>query len=186
MTVVHSLDTADGDLPCRGDHHPRADGDRVRMQAHLRHLATILTISGDIDVSNTDRISAYAVRLVPVGNALLLDLSGVDFLAARSISVLATVADASDDAGLPWALVTSHAVDRVLRISQRDDILPVASSVPDGMQYFADLARVRQQFFLTALLPKASGVRSMPLKPSADSRRSSAISSFDAMQLDRA
>jgi hypothetical protein len=62
----------------------------------------------------------------------------------------------------------------------------VATSSPNGMQYFADLARVRQQFFLTALLPKASGVRSMPLKPSADSRRSSAISSFDAMQLDRA
>jgi anti-anti-sigma factor len=168
MIVDHSLDTADGDLPCRGHR------DRVHMQAHLRHVATVLTISGDIDASNTDRVSAYATRLVPLGNALLLDLSGVTFLAAQSISMLASVGHASDDAGLPWALVTSHAVDRALRISEHDDILPVASSVPDGMQYFADLARVRQRVALTHLRQKASGVRSMPLGPSTDSRRSAA------------
>jgi anti-anti-sigma factor len=186
MPVVHSLDTADGDLACRGDHQMRADRDRVHMQAHLRHLATILTIRGDIDASNTDRVSAYAARLVPVGNALLLDLSGVDFLAAQSISVLAAVGDACDHAGLPWALIASHAVDRVLRISEHDDILPVADSVPDGMQYFADLAGVRQQVSLSAVWPKAPVVRSMPLEPSADSRRSAVVCQPDVMQLDRA
>jgi hypothetical protein len=67
---------------------------------------------------------------------LLLDLSGVAFFAAQSISVLISVDDACRSAELPWALVPSHAVDRVLRISQDDDILPVASSVPDAMQYF--------------------------------------------------
>ena len=171
MTVVHSLDTADGDLPCRADHHLTGDRDRVHMRAHLRHLATVLAISGDIDASNTDRVSAYAARLVPVGNALLLDLSGVSFLAAQSILVLVTVGDACDDAGLPWALITSHAVDRVLRISEHDDILPVASSVPDGMQYLADLSRVRQQ----VSLPTAHGARSVPVEPSAGSRRNAPL-----------
>jgi anti-anti-sigma factor len=151
MTVAHSLNTADGGRPCRADRHLTADSDSVHMRAHLRHLATVLTISGDIDARNTDRVNAYAARLVPVGNAFLLDLSGVGFLAAQSISVLVTVGDACDDAGLPWALVTSHAVDRVLRISEHDDILPVASSVADGMQYFADLARVRQEVPLSRL-----------------------------------
>ena len=99
----------------------------------------------DIDARNTDRVSAYAARLVPVGNAFLLDLSGVGFFAAQSISVLVAVGDACGNAALPWALVTSHAVDRVLRLREDDDILPVASSVPDAMRYFADLARVRQQ-----------------------------------------
>lgn len=175
MTAFPRPNTADGDLPCRGDHQPRTDHDRVHMRAHLRHLATVLTISGNIDASNTDRVSAYAARLIPVGNALLLDLSGVDFMAAQSVSVLATVGNASDDAGLPWALITSHAVDRVLRLSEHDDILPVASSVPDGMRYFADLSRVRQQVSLSER-PKTSGDRSMPLGPLADSRRSVAIS----------
>jgi hypothetical protein len=58
-----------------------------------------------------------------VGNALLLDLGDVAFSAAQSISVLVAVDDACHSAGLPWALITSHAVDRVLRIGQDDDIL---------------------------------------------------------------
>lgn len=131
------------------------------MRAHLRHLATVLTINGDIDATNTDRVSAYATRLVPVGNALVLDLSGVGFFAARSISVLVAVSDACDDAEVPWALVTSHAVDRVLRISEDDEILPVASSVPDAMQYFDDLASVRRQVPLSARRASTPGVRSM-------------------------
>jgi anti-anti-sigma factor len=156
MTIVHRLNTADGDLGCDG-HQLTIDRDGVDMRAQLRHLATVLTVSGDIDARNIDRVSAYATRLVPVGNALLLDLSGVGFFAAQGISVLVAVGDACGDAGLPWALVTSHAVDRVLRISEDDDILPVASSVPDAMRYFADLARVRQQVPL-------SRVRSMSLE----------------------
>jgi anti-anti-sigma factor len=157
MIVAQSLNTTGGHLPCRADHHLTADRRGVDMLAQLRHLATILTISGDIDATNIDRVSSYATRLVPVGNALLLDLSGVTFFAAQSISVLVTVDDACDDAESPWALVTSHAVDRVLRISEHDDILPVASSVPDGMQYFADLARVRQRVPSPARRPCAPG-----------------------------
>ena len=74
MTVAHRLNTAVGDIPCRADHHLMAERDGVDVRAHLRHLGTVLTISGDIDARNTDRVSAYAARLVPVGNALLLDL----------------------------------------------------------------------------------------------------------------
>jgi hypothetical protein len=77
------------------------------------------------------------------------------FIAAKSISVLIAVDDACHSAGLPWVLITSHTVDRVLRISQDDDILPVASSVPNAMQYFVHLTRVRRQ------------VRSQQRRPSA-------------------
>jgi anti-anti-sigma factor len=163
MIVAHSLNTTAGDLPCRADRHLTIDHHGVDMQAHLRHLATILTISGDIDARNINRVSAFATRLVPVGNALLLDLSGVGFFAAQGISILAAVAETCRRAELPWALITSHAVDRVLSISEDDDILPAASSVPDAMQYFADLARMRQQVPLSATRPSAPGVWSIPL-----------------------
>ena len=153
MTVVHSLATADGDLPCRDDRPLTIERDGVDVRAQSRHLATVLTISGDIDARNAARLSVYATALVPVGNALLLDLSGVAFFAAQSISVLIAVDDACHSAELPWALVTNHAVDRVLRISQDDDILPVASSVPDAMQYFVHLTRVRRQVPLSARQP---------------------------------
>jgi hypothetical protein len=91
----------------------------------------------------------------------------VGFFAAQSISVLIAVDDACRRAESPWALVSSHAVDRVLRISRRDDILPVASSVPDAMQYFADLARGRRQ---VARGPRVLGVTPMSVATSAGSR----------------
>ncbi len=144
MTVLHSPVTAEDELPYRHG-NLTIDRDGVDARAQYRHLATLLTISGDIDARNTARVSAYATDLVPLGDALLIDLSAVGFFAAQSISVLTAVEDACRIAGLPWALVTSHPVDRVLRLSQDDDILPVASSVPDAMQYFVLLARMRRQ-----------------------------------------
>ena len=163
MTAVHSLTTADDELPYRYG-NLTIDRDGVDMRAQSRHLATVLTISGDIDTRNTARISSYATALVPLGTALLLDLSGVGFFAAQSISVLIAVEDACRSADLPWALVTSHAVDRVLRLSQDDDILPVASSVPDAMQYFALLTRVRRQVPLSATRPNARRAASISLE----------------------
>jgi len=162
MTAVHSLTTADDELPYRYG-NLTIDRDGVDMRAQSRHLATLLTISGDVDTRNTARISSYATALVPLGTALLLDLSGVGFFAAQSISVLIAVEDACRSADLPWALVTSHAVDRVLRLSQDDDILPVASSVPDAMQYFVLLARLRRQVPLSPIRPHARGAA--PVSP---------------------
>lgn len=161
MTVVHCLATADGDLPYRDARPLTIERDGVDVRAQSRHLATVLTISGDTDARNAARLRAYAIALVPVGNALLLDLSGVAFFAAQSISVLIAVDDACHTAELTWALVTSHAVDRVLRISQDDDILPVASSVPGALQYFVLLTRVRRQVPLSARRSNAGRVASV-------------------------
>jgi anti-anti-sigma factor len=169
MTVAHSLTTSNGNLSSRYD-NLSIERDGVDVRAQYRHLAMVVTISGDIDARNTARVTGYITDLVPVGDALVLDLSGVGFLAAQSISVLSAVDDAWHSAELPWALVTSHAVDRVLRLSQDDDIFPVASSVPDAMQYFALLTRVRRQVPLSARQPRARGIASMSLETSAGSR----------------
>jgi anti-anti-sigma factor len=121
-----------------------ANGVQMRA-AHYHHLATVVTISGDVDATNIDRVSDYVQRLVLEGNALILDLSAVDFLAAQGISVLIAVDDAYRRGALQWALVPSHAVSRLLRIGDHDNILPAASSVPEAMQYIAKHARLRHQ-----------------------------------------
>jgi anti-anti-sigma factor len=171
MTIARSLTTSEADPPSRDD-NLTIDRDGVAVRAQCRHLATVLTISGDIDARNIDRISTYATGLVAVGNALLLDLSSVGFFAAQGISVLIAVDDACRRVELPWALVTSHAVERVLHLSESDDILPTASSVPDAMQYFVLLARTRRQAPLSARRPNAHGVTTMSLGTSAGRRAS--------------
>jgi anti-anti-sigma factor len=115
------------------------------MRAHDRRLATVVTISGDIDATNIDRVSEYITRFVLVGNAIILDLSDVYFIAAQGISVLIAIDDVYCAAAVHWALVPSHAVSRLLRISDHDNILPTASSVPEAMRHLAKHARVRRR-----------------------------------------
>jgi anti-anti-sigma factor len=157
MSVAYDPTTSEGDVASRhGDLTTDCDG--VEIQVHLRHLATVVTISGDVDATNIARVTADVTRLVEVGNALLVDLSGVSFFAAHSLSALLAVDAACQHAELPWALVTSHAVNRALRLSECGDIVPTVSSVPAAMQYFAGLTRMGRQVPLTAKRRRTQGV----------------------------
>jgi anti-anti-sigma factor len=140
MTAVHSLTTAELARPRRDD-DVTVDCGRAEVRAHCSPLATVLTINGDVDANSIDRITACVTEVMLLGNSFLLDLSGVDFFAAQSISVLVAVDDALRGAGLPWVIVTSSSVDHVLRISEQAT-LPTAGSVRDAMQYFALLSRM--------------------------------------------
>ena len=85
-----------------------------------------------VDAVTSDGVQDFAIRFVPVGNALVLDLSGVDFLAARGISVLIAVDDACRLAEAPWSLVPSRVVSRVLRLTGCDTLLPHGELGPRG------------------------------------------------------
>lgn len=148
MSVAHKPTTSEGDVASRyGD--LTADRDGVEIQAYLCHLATVVTVSGDVDATNIARVTADVTRLVEVGNALLVDLSGVGFFAAHSLSALLAIDSACQHAELPWALITSHAVNRALRLSECGEIVPTVSSVPAAMQYFPHLTRMRRHVPLT-------------------------------------
>jgi anti-anti-sigma factor len=165
MTDLHNPTSIEGNLVSCYE-SLTIDRDGVEARTHYRHLATVVTISGEVDASNIALVTTYATRFVLVGNALLLDLSDVGFFAVQGISALNAVDEACHSTQVPWALVTSHAVDRVLRISQRHDVLPAVRSVPDALQYFAH-TRMRPHVPLSARRRSAPG---MPLETSAGSR----------------
>lgn len=123
---------ADGFSPGRDD--PAICGHGVRMRAQCRHLATVVTISGEVDLVNGDGVQAFATRFVRVGNALILDLSGVDFFGARGVSVVIAVDDACRIASKPWAMVPSPMVSRVLRLTDCDALVPTANSVAAALR----------------------------------------------------
>jgi anti-anti-sigma factor len=157
MSVAHEPTTSEGDVASRyGD--VTADCGGVEIQVHVRHLATVVTISGDVDATNIARVTADVTRLVEVGNALLVDLSGVGFFAAHGLSALLAIDAACQHAELPWALVASHAVNRALRLSECSEIIPTVRSVPAAMQYFARLTRMRRQVPLTSKRRRAQSV----------------------------
>ena len=62
MSVAHEPTTSEGDVASHyGD--LTADCDGVEIQVHLRHLATVVAISGDVDATNIVRVTGAVTRL---------------------------------------------------------------------------------------------------------------------------
>ncbi|MDP9166893.1 MAG: STAS domain-containing protein [Actinomycetota bacterium] len=149
--------SADGlTTPGRDDAAIVRDG--VRMRAQSRHEATVVTISGDVDAVTSDRVQGFATRVVPGGNGLILDLSGVEFFSARGISVLTAVDDACRSAEVQWVLVSSPIVSRLLRLTGYDTAMPTASSVPTALRQLAALSQARRRLALTITTARGHAV----------------------------
>ena len=109
------------------------DCNGAQMRAHCRDQVTVVKVTGDIDATNIDRLYDYTRRFVRETPGLILDLSGVDFLCARGISVLNTLDNDCRTAGTHWAVVGSPFVRRLLHIGDPSDALPTASSERQGL-----------------------------------------------------
>src|SRR3954453_8551352 len=86
----------------------------AQIRAHYRHLATVVTIRGEIDAVNVDRVGQYVRRFVLGNDPLVLDLTGVSHFSPAGISLLCTIDEDCYAAGVQWTLVASPAVIEVL------------------------------------------------------------------------
>ena len=127
---------------------PIFDFGGARIRAHCRHLATVVTIQGEIDAANVDRVSEYVRRFALTNNSLVLDLSGVDYFAAAAVTLLYTLDEDYRAAGLEWALVPSHSVNGQLRACDSDAMFPITPSVHQALHEFAELIAARRQLLL--------------------------------------
>lgn len=105
----------------------------AQMRAQCRQLATVVTISGDVDSTNIDRVSQYATRFVLAEKPFVLDLSDVHTFSANAVSLLWSVEQECGAAGVEWCLVSGEPVDRVL---QTHNAFPLADSVPEALNDF--------------------------------------------------
>jgi anti-anti-sigma factor len=113
------------------------DCNGAQMRANCRDQVTVVKVTGDIDATNIDRFYDYTHRFVRETPGLVLDLSGVDFLCARGISVLNTLDQECRTAGTYWAIVGSPFVRRLLHIGDPSYALPTASSERQGLNAIA-------------------------------------------------
>ena len=115
----------------------------ARVRAHCRHLATVVTVRGEIDGLNVDRISECIRRFVLEQTDLVLDMSDVTDFAPAGISLLHDLDDECRAAGVEWTLVASPAVIELL-----DDVFPIAGSVHAALRNLADAIVSRRQLVL--------------------------------------
>ncbi len=82
---------------------------------HPRPGAAVVTVRGDIDLVTAPRLADKLTALCRTPLYLVLvDLSGVDFLSARGITVLLTLERHCREASIELSLVSSPTVRRVL------------------------------------------------------------------------
>lgn len=93
----------------------------------------IITVQGELDASNATQFADHVKQCADDGVRLILDLSSLEFFGAAGFSALHTINVRCTHTGSRWALVTGDAVARLLRVCDRDNVLPVADSVPEAV-----------------------------------------------------
>ena len=107
----------------------------------LRSSVAVISAHGHIDASNADNMTEYTLGHLTGCRGLILDLRGLDFFGTEGFSALHRVSVCCARASIGWAVVTSEAVSRVLRIGDPQSLLPAASTVEAAMAIVQDLPR---------------------------------------------
>ncbi len=61
----------------------------AQIRAQCRHLATVVTVRGEIDAVNADQVGEQVRRFILGTDPVVLDMSGVSHFAPAGISLLA-------------------------------------------------------------------------------------------------
>ena len=134
--------------------NPAFDCDGAQIRVCSRQLATVVTVTGDLDDANLVKVSAYAKRFVLREKPVVLDLSGVNSATPHIISLLCDVDDACSAAGVEWSLIASQPVNRAVHTFDDRVELPTVESVADALHNFADAMLERRR--LLPLLTKSA------------------------------
>ncbi|BBZ45969.1 STAS domain-containing protein [Mycobacterium parmense] len=130
------------------------DCGRAQIRAHCRHLATVVTVRGEIGADNAERVSQYIRRFILEDNTVVLDLSEVRRCDAAGAWLLARFDESCLAAGVDWMLVASPAVTEALDAGDRA-AFPITHSVRDALHDLADAIVSRRQLVLPLIKKSA-------------------------------
>ncbi|MGO4442255.1 STAS domain-containing protein [Mycobacterium sp. 2YAF39] len=95
----------------------------------MTSAAAVVSVRGQIDGSNADTLTDYALVEAVCCRGLVLDLSRLKFFGTEGFSALHRISVRCADADIGWILVPGAAVARVLQICDPDGALPVVDTV---------------------------------------------------------
>jgi anti-anti-sigma factor len=118
-----------------------------QVRAHCRHLATVVTIRGEIDGFNVDRIGEHIRRFILEQTHLVLDMSDVRSFAPAGISLLQMLDEDCRAAEVEWTLVASPTVVELLG-DGIEPMFPITGSVHAALRNVAEAIASRRQLVL--------------------------------------
>jgi anti-anti-sigma factor len=87
----------------------------------------VITVDGELDAANADQLAAYVQRSIMHSRRVILDLRGLEFIGTAGFSALHRINVACSRTQVRWAMVSSPAVSRLLRVCDPDRTLPVTN-----------------------------------------------------------
>ena len=108
----------------------------------------MVTIRGEIDAANVDRVGEYIRRFILESNPVVLDLSDVSYFAAAGIWLLHRLDEDCRAAGVEWTLVASPAILGLLGGDRDEGMFPITLSVHEALRNLADAIVSRRQLVL--------------------------------------
>src|SRR5690348_11358083 len=86
--------------------------------------ATVLTVSGELDMASSPRLAYALSRLHPTPRALIVDLAGLEFIDATGLRVLLQAREQTEAAGVRLTVVNaSPGVRRLLKLTGTTELL---------------------------------------------------------------
>jgi anti-anti-sigma factor len=113
----------------RREQHHRA----VFTACHLSDTTVLVTVTGEVDATNSRALAGYVERQIAGSTRLLLDLTVIDFLGTTGFAALHNVNVICARYGVSWALVVGPPLRRFLKICDPDNLLPVEDSAVDHL-----------------------------------------------------
>jgi anti-sigma B factor antagonist len=107
----------------------------VRLSPGSGPDQTVVAVTGDVDMHSQGRLrDALAEAGAAPGSRVVLDLSGVEFMASAGVHVLLDVAGQLEQVGGALVLVGPRPmVARVLSLTRADELIRVAGTVDDAL-----------------------------------------------------
>ena len=95
----------------------------------------VVSVAGDVDMHSVSRLRAELVRLSEApARQLVLDFSGVEFMASAGVHVLLELSARLEAAGGSLALACAHPmVARVMSLTGADERVPMLPSVTEAL-----------------------------------------------------
>jgi anti-anti-sigma factor len=94
---------------------------------------TVVTVDGELDAANADQLAVYVQRNARRARRVVLDLRELDFIGTAGFSALHRINVVCSGAQVSWAMATSPAVARLLRVCDPDGTLPVTTPTQEPL-----------------------------------------------------
>lgn len=109
------------------------------LHVQVEARVTVLTVGGEVDKSNSDRLYAHGCRMFTFGGPLIVDMAPLSFLGVSGYRILLDIAHRCDRQHRPWVLLSCEALTPYLRVDRHAHHLPVVASLDEAIACFQAL-----------------------------------------------